>query len=121
MELPGYGAFLARIALVTNQEFRLDIELQSGAVLHATDVSAPFSPVDRSSPALNTFVDGRELIAIPQGATFPAAKVSAQIGRAASEHARHFDSAGNRQPGATAARRCGKFERFVRQNANRFA
>ncbi len=65
VEHPGYGPSLARIALVTNQEFRLDIELQPGNVLHATDVSAPFSPVDRSSPALNTFVDGRELTAIP--------------------------------------------------------
>lgn len=65
VEHPGYGPVLARIALVTNQEFRLDIELQPGRVLHATDVPAPFSPVDQSSPALNTFVDGRELTAIP--------------------------------------------------------
>lgn len=65
VEHPGYGPFLARIALITNQEFRLDIELQPGSVLHATDVPAPFSPVDQASPALNTFVDIRELTGIP--------------------------------------------------------
>ncbi len=65
VEQPGYGRFLARIALVTNQEFPIEIQLRPGDVLQATDSPAPFSPVDRATPALNTFVDVRQLTALP--------------------------------------------------------
>ena len=61
----GYGPFLARMELATNQEFRIQIPLQVGAVLQAVDVTAPFSPVDRATPALSTFVDTRQLTGTP--------------------------------------------------------
>jgi hypothetical protein len=62
---PGYGPFVARAELAMNQEFRLDVPLQLGTLLQAVDVTAPFSPVDRDTPALHTFVDGRQLAALP--------------------------------------------------------
>jgi hypothetical protein len=61
----GYGPFVARVELTTNQDFRLDVALQLGNVVQAVDVKAPFSPVDRDSPALHTFVDARALDALP--------------------------------------------------------
>lgn len=65
VEQPGYGPFLARIALITNQEFPIEVQLRPGDVLQASDSPAPFSPVDRATAALNTFVDVRQLTALP--------------------------------------------------------
>lgn len=61
----GYGPFVARAELAMNQEFRLDVPLQLGTVVQAVDVAAPFSPIDLDSPALHTFVDARQLAALP--------------------------------------------------------
>ncbi len=65
VEHPGYGPFVARTELALNQEFRLEVPLQLGNLVQAVDISAPFSPVDRATPALNTFVDARQLAALP--------------------------------------------------------
>ncbi len=62
---PGHGPFVARAPLAINQEFRLHVGLQLGRVMQAVDVSAPFSPVDRATPALHTIVDARQLAALP--------------------------------------------------------
>lgn len=65
VEQPGFGPFVARMELATNQEFRLEIPLQEGTVLQALDLAAPFSPVDRSSGALDTFIDARQMTGAP--------------------------------------------------------
>ena len=39
--------------------------LQVGDVLQAVDVTAPFMPVDRYSPALHTFIDERQVTGLP--------------------------------------------------------
>lgn len=61
----GFGPFIARMELVANQEFRLEVPLLPGTMLQARDLTAPFRPVDRSSAALNTFVDGRQMTSLP--------------------------------------------------------
>lgn len=63
--LAGFGPFVARTSLTLNQEFWLDILLQVGDVVQAIDVTAPFMPVDRDSPALHTFIDMRQLVGLP--------------------------------------------------------
>jgi hypothetical protein len=65
VEQAGYGPFIARAELAMNQEFRLEAALQPGTAVQAVDVTAPFTPVDRESPALHTFVDARQLAALP--------------------------------------------------------
>jgi hypothetical protein len=61
----GYGPFVARMSLALNQEFFLDVPLQLGDLIQAVDVTAPFLPIDRDSPALHTFIDTRQLIGLP--------------------------------------------------------
>ncbi len=62
---PGYGPYVARASLAINQEFWLHVPLQLGALVQAVDVTAPFLPIDRDSPALHTFIDTRQLIGLP--------------------------------------------------------
>jgi len=65
VEQPGYGPFVARHELAMNQEVWLRVPLQLGSVLQAVDVNAPFIPVDRDTPALHTFIDGRATTELP--------------------------------------------------------
>ncbi len=62
---PGYGPYVARASLAINQEFWLHVPLQLGELVQAVDVTAPFIPIDRDSPALHTFIDTRQLIGLP--------------------------------------------------------
>ena len=61
----GFGPFVGRVELTMNQEFWLQVPLQVGDVLQAVDVTAPFMPVDRYSPALHTFIDDRQITGLP--------------------------------------------------------
>jgi hypothetical protein len=61
----GFGPFVARVELTMNQEFWLQVPLQVGDVLQAVDVTAPFMPVDRYSPALHTYIDERQITGLP--------------------------------------------------------
>ena len=61
----GFGPFVARAELAMNEEFWLRVPLQVGDVLQAVDVTAPFMPVDRYSPALHTFIDDRQVTGLP--------------------------------------------------------
>ena len=61
----GFGPFVGRVDLTMNQEFWLRVPLQVGDVLQAVDVTAPFMPVDRYSPALHTFIDDRQVTGLP--------------------------------------------------------
>jgi hypothetical protein len=65
VEQSGYGPFVARAALAMNQEFWLQVPLQLGTMVQAVEVSAPFLPVDRDTPALHTFIDERLITALP--------------------------------------------------------
>ena len=62
---PGYGPFVMRTSLTLNQEVWLDVPLQLGDLVQAVDVTAPFIPIDRDSPALHTFIDARQLAGLP--------------------------------------------------------
>lgn len=61
----GYGAFVARAELGLNQEFRLDVPLHLGDVIQAVDVTARYVPIDRNSPTLHTYIDGRQITGLP--------------------------------------------------------
>ncbi len=65
IEQTGFGPFVARAELAMNQEFWLQIPLQIGTVLQAVDVTAPFIPVDRDTPAVHTFIDERTITELP--------------------------------------------------------
>ncbi len=62
---PRYGPYVARVSLAINQEFWLHVPLQLGELVQAVDVTAPYLPIDRDSPALHTFIDTRQLIGLP--------------------------------------------------------
>ena len=61
----GFGPFVARTELAMNQEFWLQVTLQIGTMLQAVDVTAPFIPVDRDTPAVHTFIDERTITELP--------------------------------------------------------
>ena len=65
VEQPGFGPFVARAELTMNQEFWLQVPLQIGSVLQAVEVTAPFVPVDRDTPAVHTFIDERTITELP--------------------------------------------------------
>jgi hypothetical protein len=65
VEQPGFGPFVARVELAMNQEYWLQVPLQLGTVLQAVDVTAPFVPVDRDTPAVHTFIDERTITELP--------------------------------------------------------
>ncbi len=65
VEHPGFGPFVARTELAMNQEFWLQVPLQVGTVLQAVDVTAPFIPVDRDTPAIHTFIDEHTVTELP--------------------------------------------------------
>lgn len=65
VEQAGFGPFVARAELTMNQEFWLQVPLQLGTVLQAVDVTAPFIPVDRDTPAVHTFIDERTITELP--------------------------------------------------------
>ena len=93
IEHPGYGPFVGRTGLAMSQEYWLQVELQVGTVIQAIDVSAPFVPVDRDTPALHTFLDERLITTLPLDGrnvlelallapgTYPAPQGSASLGR----------------------------------------
>ena len=58
---PGYGRFIARAELVMNQDYWLNVQLQTGDAIRAVDVVAPFLPSDHDTPALHTFITDRDL------------------------------------------------------------
>jgi hypothetical protein len=65
VEQPGFGPFVARAELTMNQELWLQVPLQIGSVLQAVEVTAPFVPVDRDTPAVHTFIDERTITELP--------------------------------------------------------
>jgi Carboxypeptidase regulatory-like domain/TonB dependent receptor len=65
VEQPGFGPFVARVELAMNQEYWLQVPLQLGTVQQAVDVTAPFIPVDRDTPAVHTFIDERTITELP--------------------------------------------------------
>ena len=65
IQQPGYGPFVARAELAMTQEFWVRASLQLGNVIQAIDVTAPFSPVDRDTPALHTFIDHGQITGLP--------------------------------------------------------
>jgi hypothetical protein len=65
VEQAGYGPFVARVELAMNQEIWLAVPLQLGTLIQAIEVSAPFVPVDRDSPALHTFIDEPQVTGLP--------------------------------------------------------
>ena len=54
--LAGYGAYTRQAQLAVGQDLWLDVPL-AVAVRQDVDVSAPFVPIDRDSPALGTLID----------------------------------------------------------------
>ena len=62
---PGFGPFVARTELGIDREFLLTAALRLGTVIQAIDVTAPFAPVERTSPALRTWIDGGQVVGLP--------------------------------------------------------
>jgi hypothetical protein len=57
----GYGRYIARAELAMNQDYWLNIGLQSGDAIQAIDVVSPFLPSDHETPALHAFITDRDL------------------------------------------------------------
>src|SRR6185436_11616993 len=62
---PGYGPFVARTDLAVGQEYTLRAALRLGSLVQAIDVTAPFAPVERTSPALRTWIDADQVVGLP--------------------------------------------------------
>jgi hypothetical protein len=58
---PGYGRYIARTELAMNQDSWLDITLQAGNAIQASDAAPPFHPSDHDTAALHTFITDRDL------------------------------------------------------------
>jgi outer membrane receptor protein involved in Fe transport len=66
VESPGFKRFLRTgIALTSNQELRLDVKLEVGALTESVTVQAEVSPVNVTTAALDITVDSKRLVDLP--------------------------------------------------------
>ena len=62
---PGHKTHVQRVTLEVNQEHRVDVRLEIGALTDRVEVTAPVVHVRRGSPAVGTVVDNRQILDLP--------------------------------------------------------
>jgi len=62
---PGHKIHVQRLTLEVNQERRADLRLEIGALTDRVEVVAPLAELRRSSPALGTVIENRQILDMP--------------------------------------------------------
>ena len=62
---PGHKTHVQRVPLEVNQERRVDVRLEIGALTDRVEVTAPAVHVRRGSPAVGTVIDNRQILDLP--------------------------------------------------------
>jgi hypothetical protein len=62
---PGHRTYVRRLTLEVNQELSADVRLEIGGVTERVEVVAPLAELRRSSPAIGTVVNNRQILDMP--------------------------------------------------------
>jgi hypothetical protein len=65
ISVTGHKKYIQKLQLEVNQEFRVDVRLQLGALTEEVVVVAPRTPLSQDSPALGTVIENRQISGFP--------------------------------------------------------